>query len=116
LKSTGIETHRGTALFKGGCQCGNIRFTLTSEPIVVYGCHACGSRTHHAFNPEDEFLSIKGGALDSAHELNPVANIWLRSAHEWIKPKLSEMPGYPTQPDSFDEIVALYQLANRTED
>jgi len=40
----------------------------------------------------------------------------LRSAHEWIKPKLSEMPGYPTQPDSFDEIVALYQLANRAED
>ena len=146
---------------QGGCQCGNIRFTLTSEPIVVYACHCtdcqkqspsafglsvwirrddfnidqgspglwqtvaesgnpktgaycrdCGSRIYHAFNSEDEILSVKGGALDSARALNPVANIWLRSAHEWIKPKLSDMPGYQTEPDSFDEIVALYRSEN----
>ena len=160
-----MTTLQNTNYLQGGCQCGSIRFTLASEPIVVYACHCtdcqkqsssafglsvwirrsnfkidqgspglwqtvaesgnpktgvycrdCGSRIYHAFNPGDEILSIKGGALDNARVLNPVANIWLRSAQEWIKPKLSDMPGYQTEPDSFDEIVAMYQSENRLDE
>ena len=36
---------------EGGCQCGNIRYQLRSEPIVVYVCHCtdCQKQSSSAF-------------------------------------------------------------------
>ena len=81
----------------------------SGNPKTCAYCRDCGSRIYHAFGSDDEILSVKGGALDNAQELKPVANIWLRSAHKWIKSGLSSMQGYQTEPKSFDEIVGLYR-------
>ena len=37
--------------YTGGCQCGNIRFEISQEPIVVYTCHCtiCQKQASSAF-------------------------------------------------------------------
>ena len=52
---------------EGGCQCGNIRYRLHSEPIVVYACHCtdCQKQTSSAFGisvwvPRQDFELIRG--------------------------------------------------------
>ena len=38
-------------LMEGGCACGNVRYRLTGEPLIVHGCHctACQRETGSAF-------------------------------------------------------------------
>jgi hypothetical protein len=52
---------------EGGCQCGNIRYLLHSEPIVVYACHCtdCQKQSSSAFGTSvwiarDDFELTRG--------------------------------------------------------
>ena len=40
-----------TIMYDGGCQCGEIRYRLNCEPIVVYACHCtdCQKQSSSAF-------------------------------------------------------------------
>ena len=46
-------------------------------------CPECGSRIYHGGEQNDE-ISIKAGSLDDTSRLQPVAQIWLRSAQPWL--------------------------------
>ena len=55
------------APYQGGCGCGAIRYSVTSEPLISYLCHCteCQRRTSSAFGlnlqvTEDNFVIEKG--------------------------------------------------------
>lgn len=37
--------------YKGGCECGSVRYVISGEPIVIYACHCtiCQSQSGSAF-------------------------------------------------------------------
>ena len=56
-----------TAPYSGGCGCGAIRYTVTSEPLISYLCHCteCQRRTSSAFGlnfqiPTENLVIDKG--------------------------------------------------------
>ena len=55
-----------SAPYTGGCQCGNIRYTLNDEPLRLYACHCtvCQQRSGSAFGMsmvvDREIVEIKG--------------------------------------------------------
>ncbi len=72
-------------------------------------CADCGTRIYHGSDrPEDE-ISIKAGSLDDTAWLQPVAQIWLRSAQPWTARARSEFRCYETEPDDEDELARLWQ-------
>ena len=55
-----------SAPYTGGCQCGNVRYTLNDEPLRLYACHCtvCQQRSGSAFGMsmvvDKESVEIKG--------------------------------------------------------
>ncbi len=79
-------------------------------------CPNCGSRIYHAADHQSEIISVKGGSLDEAKNLNPVAHIWCKSAQAWAKAAVFDAAGmrcYQAEPDSFKQIVELYNARKR---
>jgi hypothetical protein len=56
---------------EGGCQCGAVRYSITSEPVVVYACHCttCQTQSGSAFGLaarfEKENFELTQGELAS---------------------------------------------------
>ncbi len=69
-------------------------------------CKTCGSRLFHAGENRPGLVTIKGGSLDNAVELDPVAHIWTRSKQSWVV--LPEgVPQWETQPQTQSEWMEL---------
>jgi len=49
-----------------------------------YFCPTCGSRLYHQGANRPGMATIKGGSLDNAAELTPVAHIWTSSRQKWV--------------------------------
>ena len=56
------------APYKGGCQCGAVRFEISAEPLTAYVCHCitCQKQTGSAFGmaivvPTDAIAVLEGG-------------------------------------------------------
>jgi hypothetical protein len=47
-------------------------------------CGACGSRIANGQRPPAGFLSLRAGSLDDTSWIEPVGDIWLRSAQPWV--------------------------------
>lgn len=47
-------------------------------------CPQCGTRLYHAGENRPGMVTIKGGSLDEAVDLAPVAHLWTRSRQAWI--------------------------------
>ncbi len=65
-------------------------------------CPQCGSRLYHAGESRPGMVTIKGGSLDQAGELRPVAHIWTRSRQKWIALP-DGVPKWETQPGTQEE-------------
>ncbi|MEL6529723.1 MAG: GFA family protein [Pseudomonadota bacterium] len=74
-------------------------------------CPECGSRLYHAGANRPGMITIKGGSLDNASELEPVAHIWAKSRQAWVVLP-DDVPQWETQPSSQDEWMALLGWAN----
>lgn len=48
-------------------------------------CGDCGSRIAHGQIPSAGFLSLRAGTLDDTSWVEPVGDIWTRSAQPWVK-------------------------------
>ncbi|WP_298467031.1 GFA family protein [uncultured Erythrobacter sp.] len=67
-------------------------------------CLQCGTRLYHAGANRPGLVTVKGGSLDNASELAPVAHIWIKSRQDWVVlPK--GVPHLETQPDNQEEWV-----------
>ena len=47
-------------------------------------CGDCGSRIAHGQVPSAGVLSVRGGTLDDTSWVEPVGDIWTRSAQPWV--------------------------------
>ncbi len=72
-------------------------------------CPECGCRIYHALEEDREILSLKAGSLDDKSILTPIAHIWVKRAHDWLKLKQSGVLCYDTEPKEFDQIVAAWE-------
>lgn len=75
-------------------------------------CGACGSRIAHGQTPSIGVLSLRGGTLDDTSWVEPVGDIWTRSAQPWV----TLPPGRLTteqQPADYAPFVAAFQAQGR---
>jgi len=72
---------------------------------VSFLCRQCYSRlwTHRTGAP---VVNVRGGALDDAGDLRPVAQLWTSSAQPWAVQ--SDMLSYEEQPADFTPMVAAW--------
>lgn len=47
-------------------------------------CGTCGSRIAHGQKPSSSVLSVRSGTLDDSSWVEPVGDIWTRSALPWV--------------------------------
>ncbi len=100
-------------------------FTVTSgEPRTVewtsdmgntrYGlfCGDCGSRLANGQRPAGGFLSLRAGTLDDRSWIEPVGDIWLRSAQPWV-PIPEDRLRAEQQPKDYAPYVARFAAQGR---
>lgn len=69
-------------------------------------CPQCGSRLYHAGENRAGMVTVKGGSLDDASRLRPVAHIWTVSKQDWVV--LPEgVPQWERQPQTREEWMEL---------
>lgn len=74
-------------------------------------CPQCGTRLYHVGENRPGMVTIKGGSLDRARELEPVAHIWVRSKQVWVALP-ADVPHWQTQPGSPAEWMELLGSVN----
>lgn len=52
---------------------------------IGWFCGDCGSRLAHGQIPSSGFLSLRAGTLDDTSWVEPVGDIWTKSAQPWVK-------------------------------
>ena len=62
--------------FEWSSDAGNTRFG--------WFCGNCGSRIAHGQKPSVGILSVRSGTLDDTSWIEPVGDIWTRSAQPWV--------------------------------
>jgi hypothetical protein len=75
-------------------------------------CGACGSRIGHGARPSNGVLSIRGGTLDDTSWVEPVADIWTRSAQPWMTLGEGRLK-YDRQPSDYEPILGAFRAQGR---
>ena len=66
-----------------------------------YFCPQCGTRIYHQSKRSPDIVTLKGGTLDDASKLEPIAHLWIRSKQPWLLlPKTANTALYETQPEN----------------
>src|SRR5690606_19310626 len=63
------------------------RYEWTSDAGTTrfgWFCDNCGSRIAHGAVPSNGILSVRSGTLDDPSWVEPVGDIWTRSAQPWV--------------------------------
>jgi hypothetical protein len=77
ILEAGFEFVAGTpSIVEWTSDAGNTRYGMF--------CGACGSRIANGQRPAAGFLSLRAGTLDDTRWVEPVGDIWLRSAQPWV--------------------------------
>ena len=81
---------------------GNLRFGLF--------CGACGSRIANGQVPTIGMLSLRAGTFDDTSWVEPVGDIWMKSAQKWVKPLPLTAEG---QPKDYGPYIERYRAQGR---
>ena len=76
-------------------------------------CADCGTRIYHAGGTDSEALSIKAGSLDDTSWLQPVAQIWLKSAQPWLGIDRRRFHCFDAEPDDETLLQKAWRQQNR---
>ena len=82
------------------------RATDSGSHTDCHFCQTCGTRLYHAGANRPGMVTMKGGSLDCAEELDPVAHIWVRSKQDWVVLP-DGVPQWETQPQTLEEWMEL---------
>ncbi|MEO0462101.1 MAG: GFA family protein [Pseudomonadota bacterium] len=69
-------------------------------------CPSCGARLYHDGENRPGMVTIKGGTLDNAADLQPIAHIWIASKPDWVVLP-EDVPHWEYQPQSQGEWMEL---------
>jgi hypothetical protein len=98
-----LEFTRGTPRrLEWSADSGNTRFGLF--------CGDCGSRIANGQVPSIGVLSLRAGTFDDTSWVEPVGDIWTRSAQRWLRFDRLQSEGQPADYASF---VAAYRAQGR---
>jgi hypothetical protein len=75
-------------------------------------CGDCGCRIAHGQVPAAGFLSVRGGTLDDTSWLEPVGDIWMRSAQPWVT-RTSERIQTEQQPTDYAPFIERFNAQRR---
>jgi hypothetical protein len=75
-------------------------------------CGDCGSRIAHGQNPSSGILSVRSGTLDDTSWVEPVGDIWTRSAQPWVALS-SERISHEKQPTDYAPFVERFRRQGR---
>ena len=75
-------------------------------------CGRCGSRIAHGQTPSVGVLSLRTGTLDDSSWVEPVGDIWTRSAQPWVRFS-GERIQTEQQPTDYAPFVAAFQAQAR---
>ena len=75
-------------------------------------CGDCGSRIVHGQTPSNGFLSLRAGTFDDTGWVQPVGDIWTKSAQPWVKFVEGGLRAERQQPD-FAPWVAAFAAQQR---
>lgn len=75
-----------------------------------YFCGDCGSRIAHGQAPSIGFLSLRAGTFDDTSWVEPVGDIWMKSAQKWVRPLALQTEG---QPKDYGPFVEAYRAQER---
>lgn len=75
-----------------------------------YFCGDCGSRIAHGQTPSIGFLSLRAGTFDDTSWVEPVGDIWMKSAQKWVRPLALQTEG---QPKDYGPFIEAYRAQER---
>jgi len=81
------------------------RLADSGRELACYFCPDCGTRLYHSSSMGPEFWQLKPGTLDDVSWLEPVAQVWTKSAQPWLELR-GDLPSFPGQPDN---VAALFK-------
>jgi hypothetical protein len=61
-------------------------------------CAECGSRLYHVSRRDPSWVTVKGGAIEGAGEIEPAGHLWVSRKAAWIRIP-EDTPSFETQPD-----------------
>lgn len=82
----------------GGCQCGALRYEIRQAPRMAY-------------TPSTGVLSVRSGTLDDTSWVEPVGDIWTRSAQPWALS--GDRIRHERQPTDFAPFVERFRKQGR---
>ena len=88
-----------------------IRTADSGAKVESFFCDACGVRIYSkALRLNSEHIVLKPGTLQNTDDLNPSADIWLKSKQDWFElpTDTKHLQGQPL----FEELVQGYEEAN----
>ena len=74
------------------------RPTDSGSTTSCWFCATCGTRIYHQSARAPEMVTLKGGTLDSAAAVTPVAHLWVSRRHPWVR-LAPDAEMFETQPD-----------------
>jgi hypothetical protein len=74
------------------------RATDSGSTTACHFCSTCGTRLFHQSARSPELVTLKGGTLDDASALMPLAHLWVSRKHAWVHIP-DDIPAFETQPD-----------------
>lgn len=77
----------------------------SGRELACYFCPQCGTRLYHSSPMGPDYWHLKPGTLDDTSWLEPVAQVWTKSAQPWLKSAI-DLPSFPGQPD---DVGALFK-------
>ena len=69
-------------------------------------CSDCGTNLIASIEAAPDMAAIWPGTLDDQSWVKPKAQIWTKSAQDWLKLDAS-MPAYEEQPENFEDLFSL---------
>jgi hypothetical protein len=73
-------------------------------------CRNCGGRIANGQTPSIGVLSLRAGTFDDTSWVEPVGDIWTKSAQPWVR--FGALTS-PAQPKDYAPFLAAYQAQNR---
>lgn len=107
LKASLAYTKGEPKIFEWVSEAGNRRFGAF--------CGDCGSRIAHGQIPSIGVLSLRSGTLDDTGWIEPVGDIWTRSAQAWALPT-SDRIRTEQQPSDYAPFIERFRAQGKFED